>query len=102
MSRVEFRPDRADDKALVNRIKELQAARVALERELIASIEEYGNRRVARVRKGEALFGEIIEPILSGADLARQGERERIAAQNFEADAAARRLRMLAPESEGV
>jgi hypothetical protein len=77
------------------KFRELQAARGAVERELIAAIEEYGNRRVARVRKGEALSGEIVEPVLSGADLAREGERERIAAQNADADAAARRVGLL-------
>jgi hypothetical protein len=98
MSRVEFRPDDASDAQLVKRIKELQAARVALERELIASLGEYSNRRAARIRKGEALCGAITEPVLTGGDLARQAERERVAAQNLEADAAARRLGMLVPE----
>jgi hypothetical protein len=98
MSRVEFRPDQASDAKLVTRIRELQAARMALERELIASIQDYSNRRVARIRKGEALSGAITEPVLSGADLERQGERERIAKQNLEATDAARRLGMLVPE----
>jgi hypothetical protein len=98
MTRVEFQPDHASDGQLVKRIKELQAARVALERELVASIHEYSNRRAARIRKGEALSGAITEPVLSGADLERQGERERIAKQNLEATDAARRLGMLVPE----
>jgi hypothetical protein len=90
--RVEFEPDRADDKALLGRIKELVLARSALERELAACVNVYSQRRLKLARAGEPITGALAQPIApSNTFQADQARREELARQHHENDQAARR-----------
>jgi hypothetical protein len=92
VTRHEFEPARAGDKALLSRITELMEARQATEAALAEAVNEYARRRVDLVRKGQRIQGPLASPIAPSEGFqAYLANRERLAAQHFQADEQARR-----------
>jgi hypothetical protein len=92
VTRREFEPANAGDKALLTRIAELTQARQATERALAEAVNEYSRRRINLVRTGKPIEGALREPIAPNEHFQQnQARREQLAAQHFQADEQARR-----------